>query len=30
MYSHLATSGAEFHIYDLRDDDAPSIPVWYL
>lgn len=27
MYSHLATSGAEFHIYDLRDDDAPSIPV---
>ncbi|XP_063444198.1 pro-neuregulin-1, membrane-bound isoform-like isoform X2 [Mytilus trossulus] len=28
MYSHLATSGANFHIYDLRDDDIPnSIPV---
>jgi hypothetical protein len=31
MYSQKAsTSGAEFNIYDLRDDDAPSIPVWYL
>lgn len=27
MYSHLATSGADFRIYDLRDDDVPSIPV---
>lgn len=28
MYSQKAsTSGAEFNIYDLRDDDAPSIPV---
>lgn len=27
MYSHLATSGADFRIYDLRDDDVPAIPV---